>query len=165
MGETEITLRSGHVVLMDIEEALKFVGISMWVTNHGYVRVAGRHGVRERYLHREITGADETYVVDHINGNKLDNRKSNLRVCYQFQNSSNQKIQKSNKSGVAGVYWCNTRLLWVAQISYKNKTISLGRYKTFEEAVNARRKKEDELQGNYSARNGVLKNEQQPVQV
>jgi hypothetical protein len=150
-------LKCGAVVQIDEQDALKFVGISMWVTSHGYVRVFGRHGVRERYLHREIMGADSATVVDHINGDKLDNRRQNLRLCTQQQNSYNSRPSNANSSGVKGVYWCNKRLKWVAQITHNQKTISLGRHVDFHSAVAARQKKEAELFGEYSAQKGVLK--------
>ena len=150
-------LKCGAIVQIDEQDALKFVGISMWITSHGYVRVCGRHGVRERYLHREIMGADTTVVVDHINGDKLDNRRSNLRICTQQQNSYNSRLPNTNSTGVKGVYWCNKRLKWVAQITHNKKTIPLGRYLDFQSAVDARRAKEIALFGKHSAINGVLK--------
>lgn len=153
----EFELKCGTIVQMDESDALKFVGISMWITSHGYVRVCGRHGVRERYLHREIMGADANTVVDHINGDKLDNQRKNLRLCTQQQNSYNSRLPDNNLSGVKGVYWCNKRLKWVAQITHNKKTIPLGRYVDFNLAVKARLAKEAELFGKHSAMNGVLK--------
>ena len=150
-------LKCGTVVQMDENDALKFVGISMWITSHGYVRVCGRHGVRERYLHREIMVADANTVVDHINGDKLDNRRKNLRLCTQQQNSYNSRTPNNNLSGVKGVYWCNKRLKWVAQIAHNGKTIQLGRHVDFHSAVTARLRKEAEIFGEHSAINGVLK--------
>jgi len=153
----EFELKCGTIVQIDEQDALKFVGISMWITSHGYVRVCGRNGLRERYLHREIMGADSSVVVDHINGDKLDNRRQNLRLCTQGQNCLNTKLRSNNLSGVKGVYWCNKRLKWAAQISINKKTISLGRYHDFESAAQARLAKEKELFGNFSAIEGVLK--------
>ena len=153
----EFTLRCGTVVQIDEKDALKFVGVAMWMTSHGYVRIQGRNGLRNRYLHREIMGADDSTVVDHINGDKLDNRRQNLRLCTQQQNCLNSRLRSNNVSGVKGVYWCNKRLKWTAQISINKKTFSLGRFADFESAVQARLEKEKELFGNFSALNGVLK--------
>jgi hypothetical protein len=150
-------LRCGTIVQIDEQDALRFVGISMWITDHGYVRVSGRHGVRERYLHREIMVADANTVVDHINGDKLDNCRKNLRLCTQQQNSFNSRTPNNNLSGIKGVYWCNKRLKWVAQVAHNGKTIPLGRYADFQSAVNARLAKEIELFGEYSSLNGVMK--------
>jgi hypothetical protein len=102
-------------------------------------------------------GANLHTVVDHINGDKLDNRKINLRLCTQQQNCMNSSLLSNNTSGVKGVYWCNKRMKWSAQITFKRKTISLGRHVEFESAVNARRLKELELFGEYSAINRVCK--------
>jgi len=153
----EFELKCGTIVQIDEQDALKFVGISMWITSHGYVRVCGRNGLRDRYLHREIMGADLSVVVDHINGDKLDNRRKNLRICTQQENCLNTRLRSNNTSGVKGVYWCNKRLKWSAQISIGKKTISLGRHDSFESAVRARLKKEKELFGKFSALSGVLK--------
>lgn len=153
----DFQLKCGAIIKMDTQDALNYVGISMWISSHGYVRVCGRHGVRERYLHREIMGADQSVVVDHINGDKLDNQKANLRICTQQQNSFNSRTPNTNSTGVKGVYWCNKRLKWVAQIAYNGKTIPLGRYVDFQSAVEARLVKEKEIFGDYSAINGVLK--------
>ena len=150
-------LKCGAIVQIDEQDALRFVGISMWMSSHGYVRVCSRHGVRERYLHREIMGADFSSVVDHINGDKLDNRRKNLRICTQQQNSFNSRPSSKNLSGIKGVYWCNKRLKWVAQIAHNGKTIPLGRHVDFQSAVNARLAKEIEIFGEHSAINGVLK--------
>jgi len=152
----DFQLKCGTIVQIDKEDALNYVGISMWITDHGYVRVCGRNGIRERYLHREIMKAEKSFVVDHINGDKLDNRKQNLRICTQQQNCFNSKIPTTNSSGVRGVYWCNKRLKWIAQISHNNKTIPLGRYVDFQSAVEARITKEKEIFGEHSAIYGVL---------
>jgi len=151
----DFKLKCGSIVQIDKEDALNYVGISMWISDHGYVRVCGRNGIRERYLHREIMNAEKSVVVDHINGDKLDNRKQNLRICTQQQNTFNSKLPVTNNSGIKGVYWCNKRLKWVAQISHNGKTIPLGRYDNFQLAVNARISKEKEIFGKHSAIYGV----------
>lgn len=90
-------------------------------------------------IHRLILGiSDPDVVIDHINHNGLDNRKSNLRICNNSQNLCNCNISKNNKSGCKGVYWSNDRQKWCAQITINNKTKGLGRYNNYEDAVKAR---------------------------
>lgn len=102
-------------------------------------------------IHRLIMGVtDKNIVVDHINHNGLDNRKSNLRICTSGQNTCNCLTSKNNKSGHKGVYWSKERKKWCAQISINNKTKGLGRYDTIEEAIEARKKAAKEYYGEFA---------------
>lgn len=104
-----------------------------------------------RRIHRLIMGVtDKDIVVDHINHNGLDNRKSNLRICTSGQNTCNCLTSKNNKSGHKGVYWSKERKKWCAQISINNKTKGLGRYDTIEEAIEAREKTAKEYYGEFA---------------
>lgn len=104
-----------------------------------------------RRIHRLIMGVtDKDIVVDHINHNGLDNRKSNLRICTSGQNTCNCLTSKNNKSGHKGVYWSKERKKWCAQISINNKTKGLGRYDTIEEAIEAREKAAKEYYGEFA---------------
>ncbi len=155
----EVILQCGTRVFIDKEDAIKYVGIKLYVTTHGYVGVY-RYGEKSRsYLHREITAAKSAEVVDHINGNKRDNRRSNVRVCAQADNTYNKKINSRNKTGVTGVRWDNQRLKWAVQISHNNKTMSLGRFDDFDSAVNARRNAEIKYHGEYAAIKGAQREE------
>jgi len=71
-------------------------------------------------------------VIDHINQNKLNNRRNNLRVCSRSENGANRSIPKTNTSGYKGVYRIKNK--WMAQIGIKNKSIYLG---CFDEKVDA----------------------------
>ena len=77
--------------------------------------------------------------IDHINGNRQDNRISNLRVVTAAENQKNQRIPKSNTSGVAGVCWDKSRGKWRAKITVNRKNIALGCFPSFDDAVFARR--------------------------
>lgn len=99
-------------------------------------------GFRTESLHRLIYGAVPSgLVVDHINGNSLDNRRENLRAVSQKVNSRNRKgPNRNNKSGIRGVYHRPGR--WIAQIRVNNYLFSLGSFRTAEEAAAARRRAE-----------------------
>lgn len=77
-------------------------------------------------------------VVDHINGNPADNRKSNLRIVPQAKNIINKAIQVNNKSGIAGVSWDKERQKWIAEIRMDGIKCYLGRYNDLEDAVYVR---------------------------
>jgi hypothetical protein len=77
-------------------------------------------------------------LVDHLNGNPLDNRRENLRVC-SFKNNIRNRVllNKNNSSGFRGVSWDRFRGKWVAQLMYNRKHIYLGRFDKKEEAINS----------------------------
>lgn len=98
------------------------------------------------HLHRYILNAPKGKVVDHLNGNTFDNRKANLRVVTQNENSKNQtKMNKNNKSGVTGVCWDRKKEKWRAKVGYNGKHIFLGLYEKLEDAKSAVEKKKSEL--------------------
>jgi hypothetical protein len=66
--------------------------------------------------------------VDHVNGDKLDNRKDNLRICNGTQNQGNMKIPKHNTSGIKGVSWHKATKKWVANIRINKKPKYLGSF-------------------------------------
>jgi len=76
----------------------------------------GRMGHKSVLLHRVIMG-DPPGTVDHIDGNGLNNQKSNLRVCTLKQNLQNRRLSKNNHSGYKGVCWDKDAKLWRAQIN------------------------------------------------
>ena len=81
--------------------------------------------------------------VDHINHNRLDNRKSNLRIVTRQENMYNKSEYKNNTSGVKGVKWNKDRQKWQVQINHNKKRIHLGLYSDLEEAKQVRLKAEE----------------------
>ena len=103
------------------------------------------------YLHRLIMNLDDkSLVVDHINPlHPEDNRKQNLRICTQANNTINSGIQRNNKSGVTGVVWVEQINRWTAQITYQKKRIHLGSFENLEDAIKARENAEIKYFGEY----------------
>ncbi len=93
------------------------------------------------YLHRLVwahqTGAWPSGEIDHIDGNKTNNKICNLREASRCENMRNIPISTSNKSGFKGVSWDKGKCRWVAQISIDGKGKRLGRFKTAVEAHKA----------------------------
>jgi hypothetical protein len=89
--------------------------------------------------------------IDHINGNRQDNRIENLRDVPRSLNQRNSKLQNNNRSGVSGVFWRANR--WEARIYLvSGQRKHLGRFKTFEEAVAVR--KQAEMECGYHENHG-----------
>jgi len=88
-------------------------------------------------MHRVILKAPKNIEVDHRNGNGLDNRRSNLRLCTSGQNTMHQKLNGNNTTGFKGVTLDRRaiRKLYWARIQVNNKRISLGCYSTPEAAA------------------------------
>jgi hypothetical protein len=89
-------------------------------------------------LHRLILGADAGQSVDHINGDGLDCRRSNLRLCTTAENLRNRGRFKNNTSGQTGVHWDKIRGHWCAMIAVDRLRINLGRFDTLASATSAR---------------------------
>jgi hypothetical protein len=83
--------------------------------------------------------------VDHINGDRQDNRICNLRNVTRSENCMNSSISKRNKSGVLGVCWTSRERKWLAQIQHNGKNIHIGSFDVLEDAKAARLNKEKEL--------------------
>lgn len=88
-------------------------------------------------MHRFILGVENNMEVDHINGNGLDNRRSNLRISTHQQNICNQKLRFDNTSGYKGVSLDKRYRKWKSFIYTKNKQHGLGYYSNIKEAAKA----------------------------
>ena len=131
---------NGTVFIID-ESDLSLVSKYTWLAS---VTTKGKTYVRCSYLkeslHRFLLDPPKDKVVDHINGNTLDNRRSNLRVCTHTENMQNQKLRTNNSTGVTGVSKCGKR--YRAVIRVNKKDIHLGVYDTLDEAKKVRKEAE-----------------------
>jgi hypothetical protein len=89
-------------------------------------------------MHRIIMNvSDKEVCVDHIDGNSLNNTKSNLRICSQSENKKNRRLCTKNTSGFKGVSFFRTSNKFAAQISFCGKNLYLGLFEFAEEAAKA----------------------------
>ena len=127
-----------------------------WHNNHGYA-VAPIRGCENKFvrMHRLIMncGEDEDFlVVDHINHNTFDNRKSNLRIVTDMQNNWN-----SISSSDSGIKYDEVQSKWSVNIYYKFQRINLGLFNSYEEALNIRQRAETVFYEEYSYQNSKEK--------
>ena len=101
-------------------------------------------------LHRFIIDAKEDDVVDHIDRNRLNCMKENLRIVNMSENAKNRGIRNDNSSGVTGVGWSEQKNKWVAYIYYDNKHMYLGAFDNKEEAIIQRLKTENKYFGEFA---------------
>jgi hypothetical protein len=124
----------------------KFAGVDARTTGR-YARVAIMGG--RYYAHRVAWaihyGQWPALDVDHINGNKVDNRIANLREATVQENGQNIPIKCNNRSGTMGVRWREHASGWEAYITVDGRFIHIGYFKAKEDAIAARRDKEREL--------------------
>jgi hypothetical protein len=90
--------------------------------------------IQKLFMHRQLLGFPNI-DVDHVNGDPLDNRRSNLRICTPSQNQHNSKLPITNSSGFKGVYWQKQAKKWRAVIKLNHKSYHLGFYSSALEAA------------------------------
>lgn len=104
-------------------------------------------------MHREIMNAPSGMMIDHINGNGLDNRRENLRLCTNAENLRNRGKTKSNTSGYKGVTWHKGDGKYRAQMTYKGKVFHIGCFDNPVAAARAYDEKARELHGAFARTN------------
>lgn len=126
-----IPLTNGGFSLVD-DDIYDSVCNLTWYQHNGYIK---RTDSSKFLLHHVVIGKPENGLeVDHINGDKSDNRKSNLRFCKHTENVMNRSLYKNNNTGLKGVSWHKTNKKYQAQIRKDNKQYYLG---SFDNAMDA----------------------------
>lgn len=93
--------------------------------------------LKSETIHRLILESKDGFVIDHIDGDVLNNRKSNLRYCLHKENGRNRKLGKNSTSGAKGVVWYKRDKKYQASIKVDGKHIYLGYFTKKEDAINA----------------------------
>lgn len=121
----------------DFDKVNQFSGTwSVKKDGNTYYAMIGKEQIR---MHRFIMNYNGNKVIDHKNGNGLDNRKSNLRIVTQLVNSRNRRLSKSNTSGVTGVSFHKHKRKWQADIKVHGKKKYLGLFDELQEAKEMRK--------------------------
>lgn len=151
-----VILVGGNLALVDQADAFMVESVSWYEARRdGCTYAVGKagDGGRLEYMHRLIVGAKVGEVVDHINHDGLDNRRSNLRVCTQRENLRNRDRKSCNSgTGYLGVY-PNGHGRFRARLRHEGKFISLGTFDTAEEAARVRDAAALELFGEFAGLN------------
>lgn len=115
-----LRLSRGELVRVDREDWNRFSGSSWSAWKTGRMRTRYARSNR-KLMHREVVNAPKGLVCDHINGNGLDNRKSNIRLCSQGENVCNSRKRTTNKSGHKGVCWNKSLGYWMSRVQFQGK--------------------------------------------
>lgn len=153
----EIQLPKGYVAIVDDEDLDNVAGYK-WLSltdksGNIYVRanVCKDNTVKTVYMHRLLMGVTDAKIfVDHINGDCLDNRRSNLRLCTNAENGRNRGVSKRSSSGVKCVSWVEKNKKWVASIGLNGKTIHLGLFSAQSDAASAYKAAAIECHGEFA---------------
>jgi hypothetical protein len=128
-------------------------GSPVGTINRGYlvVRFQGKSYPLHRLCWLLETNQDPAEsMVDHIDGNRLNNAFANLRLCNNSQNGMNRGATKANKLGVKGVCWDRTACKYKAYIQISGKKKHIGNFADLESAIDARRSFEAEIFGTFA---------------
>lgn len=139
--------KKGQQFLFDLEDFDIIKGYT-WTINKGYVVTNFKQHTIS--MHRLIMNPDKNLTIDHINHNKTDNRKANLRICTQSNNLKNQSKRRDNKSDIIGVSWNTKDKRWRAKITKNKQYYFLGNFINKEDAIKARLKAEKEMFGEFA---------------
>jgi hypothetical protein len=152
----KIELTKGKYALVD-DSDFEFLSQWKWCAHTcGYaVRSMTINGKRKTiYMHRLIMGLDDGSIfIDHINHNRLDNRKENLRFADSAQNKHNEGINSANKTGYKGVIYNRFTKKYQAKIRVYGQRIHLGSFETAEDAAKAYQEAAIKYHGDYVFRN------------
>lgn len=153
----KIFLTQGKVALVD-EGDYEYLNQWPWFYSAGYAvrNVANGKGKQKAVLmHRVINNTPEKLHTDHINRDKLDNRKENLRSVTRSQNGMNRSRYKKSSSKYKGVCWHISNGKWVATIKCASSYMHIGTFIEEKEAAKAYNKKAKELFGEFANLNEI----------
>lgn len=155
----KLILTNGQHTILDDEDLALYSKLTAFLSKDGYAYVIVREGdkLRNRLLSRLIMKAERGFFVDHINGNRLDNRRSNLRACTPRESSLNRGRHKDTLSKYKGVSLNKSSYKnkpWRARI-FDKKEIHIGSFATQEEAARAYNKMATMLYREFASLNKI----------
>lgn len=148
----EIPLTQGKVALVDDEDYERLVAMGKWQFVNGYAS-KGIWPNKSIKMHRLIMDTPIGFETDHINGNKLDNRRKNLRVCTTAENQLNRGVPKNNTSGFKGVH--KFRNKWRSSIKINSRRVHLGLFTCPIEAASAYNEAAIKYHGEFAKLNPI----------
>jgi hypothetical protein len=114
-------------------------------------------------FHDQVVNPPKNMMVDHIDGNTLNNLRNNLRVCNASQNQANQSVQKIKKtSQFKGVHYSESKQKWISQIGFEKKRKHIGNFNTEIEAAKAYDEVAIDLFGQF-AKTNITDNVKKPI--
>lgn len=149
----QIVLTQGKFSLIDDEDFERINKYKWYAAKGNNTFYAQRYDHEEGKLikmHRYILNINGKNVVDHINGNGLDNQKSNIRICTNAQNSANRRVSKNSYSKYLGVCFEFNRGKWRARITTDKIKKHIGYFKTEENAATAYNIYAEKYHGEYA---------------
>jgi len=132
-----IKLSQSKTTSIDDKDYEKLSSHKYYAKKDGNTFYAARYEGKTIYMHREIMKAEKGLQVDHIDGDGLNNQRSNLRVCTKKENSRNQKKHKNNTTGYKGVTWHKLSQKYNVKISIDGKRLDLGCFDNILDAAKA----------------------------
>lgn len=132
-----IPLSQGMVSIVDASD---YQLLNQWRWSYDNKYAVRMDGKKKIYMHSFLMNTPPGMHTDHINRNKLDNRRSNLRVCtasVNIRNSENKGRYKGGLSKYRGVTYDKSKKKWLAQLSVESKNIFLGHYRLETDAASA----------------------------
>ncbi len=143
-----INTRRGRVLVDAADHAwLSCVKWHIKISAKGYISCCNSH---HKAMSRIIMNAKIGQIVDHRNGDTLDNRRSNLRICDAVGSNQNRGITRVSTSGRKGVTWNRKSEKWQAQIKAKKRCFYLGLFTDLEAAAAAYRRAARRLHGEFA---------------
>ncbi len=152
-GAKLIPLTQGKFAIVD-EDMFEELNLFKWFFHCGYARRNSKYipGQKRRGIHmsRVVAGVPDGFECDHRSLNKLDNRRSNLRVATHTQNIQNRGACRSNRLGVKGVGYQKDMKKYRARIQVNHRPILIGWFDTVEEASAAYREAAKQYHGEFA---------------
>ena len=148
MRSCEIVLTKGQKAIVD-QDDFWLLRMFKWHSDNGYAS-----NMDLGAMHRFIMGTPKDMVVDHIDGNRLNNSRSNLRVVTQQQNQSNRR-KGYGKSKYVGVAWDGAFERWKVSVMHKGKPHYVGVFRDDVDAANAYNEASNKLRGEHAGKNAI----------